>query len=279
MRFMWVLFLGLISVDVWASDSACSPQGAFRNANGCMPVVFVIRHAEDTQSGEHALTAEGIRHAELYVMLFKNYIWGGTHRIGKDKSHACVCPIGKIISISNKGGDIVPRNPNPNPSPNPYKTVEKLSKSLSLPILTDNGESQYWSSFQWTAEAKEQLFDYNGNSAQYSVVIAWDKQGLNPTKEDYDKLMGWLKPPESEVSFKDFIPLLKYFPNTVPDLDSISLEPLRTNLWVYSDQNEEGKFMNLRLYQQRFYAKDCKSSISLVPTKNSECVVPEQSSY
>ncbi|AUH73233.1 hypothetical protein [Legionella sainthelensi] len=279
MKFIVVLFLGLVNVNVWSSDSACSPQGAFRNTNGCMPVVFVIRHAEDTPSGEHALTAEGKKHAELYVMLFKNYIWGDAHSVGKDKSQACVCPIGKIISISNKGGDVSPRNPNPNPSPNPYSTVENLSQSLGLPIITDNGESQYWSSYQWTADAKKKLFDYSGNSAQYSVVIAWDKQGLNPTEEDYKKLMGWLRPPESKIPFKDFTPLLKYFPNKLPNADSFALNPQRTTLWVYSDQNEEGKFMNLRVYQQIFYAKDCYSNQSFVPTVSSECIIPQQRSY
>lgn len=279
MKLSFVLFLGLIYSNVWSSGPACSEQGDFRNTYGCMPVVFVIRHAEDTSSGPHDLTAEGLKHAELYVMLFKNYIWGDTHSIGKDKSQACVCPINKIISISNKGGDIIPQNPNPNPSPNPYKTVVKLSQSLGIPISTDNGKRQYWSSFQWTAEAKKQLFDNSGNLAQYSVVIVWDKQGLNPTKADYNELMRWLKLPESKVPFKDFIPLLKYFPNTLPNLDSVVLEPLKTNLWVFSDQNEEGKFMNLRFYQQIFYAKDCKSNATLVPTKNSECVIPQQRGY
>ena len=279
MKLIWFSFLCLTSVNLWSADSVCSSKGSFRTTNGCMPVVFVIRHAEDTQSGPHALTPEGIKHAELYVQLFKNYIWGDTHSVGVDKNQACVCPIGKIISISDKGGEISPRNPNPNPSSNPYKTVEKLSLSLDIPINTDNGQTQYWSSFPWTADTKKKLLDYNGNSAQYSVVIAWDKQGLNPSEEDYNKLLGWLKPPESKVPFKDFIPLLKYFPKTLPNLNSIALEPLRTNLWVFSNQNDEGKFVNLRFYQQLFYAKDCKSGESLVPTTKSACLVAEQRDY
>ncbi len=244
-----------------------------------MPVVFVIRHAEDTSSGAHELTAEGKRHAELYFMLFNHYVWGGTHSIGLKKDQACVCPIGKIISISDKGSDISPRNPNRNPSPNPYNTVKQLGHDLGLPITTYNDQSQYWSSFQWNADAKKQLFDYSGNSAQYSVVIAWDKQGMNPSEAEYMKLMTWLQEPESKVPFKQFIPLLKYFPNTPPSKSSIALEPLKTNLWVFSDQNEEGKFLNMRLYQQMFYAKDCKSDATLLPTKKSKCVVPLQRNY
>ena len=64
-----------------------------------MPVVFVIRHAEDTPSGPHDLTAEGQKHAELYIMLFNNYIWGDTHSLGKDKTQVCVCPIGKFMNL------------------------------------------------------------------------------------------------------------------------------------------------------------------------------------
>jgi hypothetical protein len=279
MKFLGILFLVLITANAWSVDSVCSPQGSFRTINGCMPVVFVIRHAEDTQSGAHELTDEGKKHAALYTMLFNNYIWGETHSVGINKNQACVCPIGKIISISDKGGDITPRNPNPNPSPNPYHTLEQLSQDLGIPIITDNGQSQYWSSFQWDADAKKQLFDYNGNSAQYSVVIAWDKQGMNPSGADYMELMTWLKEPESKVPFKQFTPLLKYFPNTLPNKNSVALDPLKTNLWVYSDQNEEGKFLNLKFYQQLFYAKDCKSNASLLPTKKSECVVPLRRDY
>ncbi len=279
MRITWISFLLALSANAWSSDPICSEQGTFRASNGCMPVVFVIRHAEDTASGPHALTPEGARHAQLYLMMFNNFIWGNTHSLGKDRSQACVCPIGKIISISNKGGDIAPRNPNPNPSSNPYMTVEKLSEGLGIPITTDNGITQYWSSFQWTPEAKKKLFNYSGNSAQYSVVIAWDKQGLNASEEDYSKLVEWLRPPESKVAYKDFIPLLKYFPNTPLNLNSIALDPQRTHLWVYSDQNEEGKFLNLRFYLQMFYAKDCRSNGSIVPTLTSECLVPQARDY
>ena len=271
MNVIRLLALVMVSSNLWAADSTCGVKGSFRTTTACMPVVFVIRHAEDTQSGPHALTAEGQRHAELYSMLFEKYIWGGSHSIGVDKSQACVCPIGKIISISNKGS-ASPRNPNPNPSSNPYMTIKNLSESLNLPIVTDNGLSQYWSSFQWTDDEKKKLLDYSGNSAQYSVVIAWDKQGLNPTEEDYNKLVSWLTSPESQVPFKRFTPLLKNFPQNIPAANSIALDPLRTNFWVYSNQNEQGKFVNLRFYYQVFYAKDCKSKESFVPLKDSECI-------
>lgn len=266
-------------MNTWSADFTCSPQGDFRKTYGCMPVVFVIRHAEDTQTGPHDLTDVGQKHAQLYIQLFKNYIWGDTHSVGKDKAQACVCPIGKIVSISNKVGDAFPPNPNSNPSPNPYKTVEKLSKKLNIPIQTDNGTRQYWSSFQWTAEEKLKLFDDEGNSAPFSVVISWDKQGLNPTKEEYYELMRWLKPPESQIPFHAFKPLLQFFPNTPFNPESIALVPQRTYLWVFSDQNEQGKFINLRFYQQIFYAKDCHSNPSLIPTINSECIVPQQRSF
>ncbi|RUR06817.1 hypothetical protein ELY15_12835 [Legionella sp. km772] len=278
MRLIPIFILLITSCTLWANEPLCGPKGSFRMANSCMPVVFVIRHAEDTQSGPHALTAEGQRHAELYPMLFQNYIWGDTHSVGVDKAQACVCPIGKIISISNKG-NVTPRNPNPNPSPNPYLTVKNLSDNLNLPISTDNGKNQYWSSFQWTADEKKKLFDYGKNSSPYSVVIAWDKQGLNPTEEEYNKLVSWLTPPESQLPFKNFIPLLKYFPQNLPDPSSLSMDPARTNLWVYSNQNEQGKFLNLRFYHQVFYAKDCKSNESFVPLKDSQCINVEQVSY
>ncbi len=243
-----------------------------------MPVIFVIRHAEDTQTGPHALTPEGQRHAELYAKFFPTYL-SSAHNVGVNKSPVCVCPISKIISISNKGGNVSPRNPNPNPSPNPYDTVKKLSEALNIPITTDNGQNQYWSSFQWADDAKKKLLDNKGNTAQYSVVIAWDKQGLNPTEDDYNKLVKWLTPPESNVPFKDFTPLLKNFPQTLPKPDSIAFEPLRTNLWVYSDQNDQGKFNNLTFYQQLFYNADCKTGASSTPTLNSECLVAEERSY
>lgn len=279
MRFIYLFVLSLVSMNTWSADAACSPQGDFRKTYGCMPVVFVIRHAEDTQAGHHDLTDVGQKHAELYIQLFQNYIWGNTHSVGKNKAQACVCPLGKIISISNIGGNVLPPNPNSNPSPNPYKTVVKLSEKGNIPIQTDNGIKQYWSSFQWTAEEKLKLFDNIGNTAPFSVVISWDKQGLNPTKEEYDGLMRWLKPPESHIPFHGFIPLLQSFPNTPFNQDSIALVPLRTHLWVFSDQNEQGKFINVRFYQQIFYAKDCHSNPSFTPTTYSECIVPQQRSF
>ncbi len=279
MRLIWISCLWAIAVNVWSADSVCSAEGTFRTTNGCMPVVFVVRHAEDTPTGPHALTAEGAKHAQLYIMMFNNFIWENTRAVGKDKSQVCVCPIGKIISISNKGGDVQPRNPNPNPSSNPYMTVEPLSQSLAIPITTDNGVTQYWSSFQWTAEAKKKLFDDMGNLAQYSVVIAWDKQGLNASQTDYQNLVGWLTPPESQVPYTEFTPLLKYFPSIPLTLGSPALDPQRTNLWVYSDQNEQGKFLNIRFYQQMFYGVDCKSNPSLAPTLTAGCIVPQARDY
>ena len=244
-----------------------------------MPAVFVIRHAEDTQQGPHDLNKIGQRHAALYIMLFNNYVLNSSHSLGINKSQACVCPIGKIISISNTGLGASPPNPNPNPSPNPFKTVEPLSANLGFSTTIHNGANQYWSTFQWDADAKKSLFEYKGNSAQFSVVIAWDKQGLNPTEEDYNKLLEWLDPTWPKVPYKNFIPLLKYFPGTPLNSGSIVLEPLRTNLWVFSDQNEDGKFKNLRFYKQAFYDKDCKTGGSFEPKETSECVMVQQVSY
>lgn len=283
MKIILIIFLSFIITPLWSASAVCSQAGTLRNSNACMPVVFVIRHAEDTTSGPHALTEEGQKHAELYVKFFENFIWGDAHHVGIDKSLACVCPIGKIISISEKGGEVIPRNPNPNPSPNPYDTVKNLSENLNISITTDNGQSQYWSSFQWNKEAKKNLFDNKGNSALYSVVISWDKQGLNPTEEDYNKLIGWLRAPESTVPFNDFIPLLKNFPATLPNSASISLLPLRTNLWLYSDQNDEGKFKILKFYQQTFVESECetglKTGMSQTPTSSSKCLIATQVNY
>jgi len=285
-KFIWFVLLTL-TTPVLAADPDCSKGSVQRRTTACMPVVLVVRHAEDTKEGPHALTDIGKNHANLYGSpenkaqgiegMFDRYIFGSAYNFGMNKSLVCICPINRIISISNKigGKTLTPRNPNPNPSSNPYETIKPLSKELGIPVMTDDTSVQYWTAYQWTPSVKRGLFNNQGNSYPYSVVIAWDKQGLNPTEEEYKQLLTYLdqSQPESKVPFKDFIPLLKALPAVPLEANSFVLNPLRTNLWVYSDQNAEGKFNNLSFYYQVFYDnKECQGERSSVPKLSSKCI-------
>ena len=184
-------------------------------AEVCTPAVMVIRHAEDGPNpagGADILSAAGKRHAALYPELFRKYL-AKSHGIGHGGAEVSVCPIGKIIAL----------NPNPNPenrSPgsNPYKTIEPLeplnpsAKHLGLPIhVKDAAGVSYSTVYDWDTERRKTLLE-NGSSAPTSTVIAWDKQGLNPSAEDLStKFINGRKLGEYHVEF--WVPLLKAFPS------------------------------------------------------------------
>lgn len=217
-------------------------------AEVCTPAVMVIRHAEDGPNpagGADILSAAGKRHAALYPELFRKYL-AKSHGIGHGGAEVSVCPIGKIIAL----------NPNPNPenrSPgsNPYKTIEPLAKHLGLPIhVKDAAGVSYSTVYDWDTERRKTLLD-NGSSAPTSTVIAWDKQGLNPSAEDLStKFINGRKLGEYH-----FVPLLKAFPSHEAAIVGSGgyYTPQRTDFYVFSLQDRvTGTFGFAKAYKQWF---------------------------
>ena len=86
---------------------------------------MVVRHAEDEANpdgGADILSSVGMRHADLYPKLFREYL-AMTHGIGPDGTEVSVCPIGKIIAI-----DPVSNPQNNSPGSNPYETIRPLAE-------------------------------------------------------------------------------------------------------------------------------------------------------
>src|SRR5262245_35860394 len=85
---------------VSSTGLACSATGEGRRTQACQPIVMVVRHAEDASSpaNAHYLTDAGKNHAQLYVSLVHDYVYGNTHGLGAAGAEVCVCPVGKVIS-------------------------------------------------------------------------------------------------------------------------------------------------------------------------------------
>ena len=222
----------------------CEQNSEYRTRNACEPVVMVIRHAEDGgENGEHFLTDSGKRHAELYIKLFNDYVFSNSRALGNGGLEICVCPIGKIIAIDKDLNKI-----NSNPSSNPYRTIEPLAKYLNIPIQVQTADSMpYSSGFQWKTAERLTLLSENATS----TVIAWDKQGLNATKEDYAKLQTFI-PSLSQIPYDQFTPLLKGLPiKTIAD--NMTFTPSRDGFYVFAKQDAvTGKFSIFKLYNQQF---------------------------
>lgn len=226
----------------------CEQNSEYRTLNACEPVVMVIRHAEDEmKDNEHVLTDAGKNHAELYIKLFNDYIFSNSRALGTGGLEVCVCPIGKIIAI-DKDSNII----NDSPSSNPYRTIEPLSKYLNRPIQVQTPDGMpYSSGFQWnTNDIRLTLLSNNSEKAT-STVIAWDKQGLNATKDDYAKLQIFI-PSLKQIPYDQFTPLLKGLPIKAI-ADNMTFIPSRDGFYVFAKQDAvTGKFSAFKLYNQQF---------------------------
>jgi hypothetical protein len=231
---------------------------------GCTPAVMVVRHAEDEANpngGPDILSSVGKRHAELYPKLFRDYL-AETHSIGPDGADVSVCPIGKVIAINP-----APNPQNRSPGSNPYETIKKLANGLGLPIQTkDASDVSYSTVYEWDAARRRTLLD-NGSSTPTSTVIAWDKQGLNPSADDLStKTINGKK-----LGDYGFVPLLQALPTDQAAIvgSGTYYNPQRTDFYVFSLQDpDSGTFAFAKAYRQLF-SDDGGSIWSPSPTAGS----------
>jgi hypothetical protein len=157
-----------------------------------------------------------------------------------------VCPIAKIIAINPK-----PNSQNGSPGSNPYETIRPLAEHLGLPIhVKDAAGVSYSTVYNWGPERRETLLQ-NGSSAPTSTVIAWDKQGLNPSQNDLDTK----KINEKLLKDYHFVPLLKALPTHEAAIvgSGAYYTPQRTDFYVFSLQHPDtGKFGFAKAYKQCF---------------------------
>ena len=95
------LVVGHAACGSGSQDASRSTQSVEKHAGavetGCTPTVMVVRHAEDEANpdgGADILSSVGIRHADLYPKLFRDYL-ARTHSIGPDGTEVSACPIGR----------------------------------------------------------------------------------------------------------------------------------------------------------------------------------------
>lgn len=201
----------------------------------CTPTVMVVRHAEDQgnpQGGPDILSTVGKKHADLYPELFRKYL-ASVHGVGPDGADATVCPIGKIIAIDPNANA-----QNSSPGTNPYQTIKALAQSLGLPIQTKDASGVSYSTvYEWTAPRRATLLD-NATATATSTVIAWDKQGLNPSADDLqNKTINGRK-----LGDYGFVPLLQALPSDPTAIvgSGSYFTPQRTDFYVFARPNSTG---------------------------------------
>ena len=277
------------------TSTTARPTRGFQGAAtaGCTPAVMVVRHVEDAanpKGGADILDAAGIKHADLYPQLFRDYLAeSGTVLSGG------VCPIGKILAIDPTG------NPqNWGPSTNPYKTIEPLAKSTPMPAsgpvpgalgleiqVEDRSGVSYSTVYNWDALQPAGRFGpqpvrlksllANGTAFPTSTVIAWDKQGLYPSGDDLNKTINGKK---LETYYPPGVPLLKALPtNPAAIVTNAKYIPERTNFYVFADQDPvNGKFSFAKAYKQEYSNDGGKTwqpyATRIAPTANALRVVP-----
>ena len=238
--------------------------GAADAGTECTPSVMVVRHAEDEanpEGGADILSAVGLRHADLYPKLFRDYL-ATAHGIGADGTEVSACPIGKIIAIDPES------NPeNRSPGSNPYETIEPLADSLGLPVQTEDAAGVSYSTvYDWDTARRATLLE-NGSATPTSTVIAWDKQGLNPSADDLSgKTINGKK-----LGDYGFVPLLRALPaEEEAVVGSGTYTPQRTDFYVFTLQDPDtGKFAFAKAYRQLF-SEDGGATWSATPTASSD---------
>ena len=222
-------------------------QGATTDAP-CTPAVMVVRHAEDESNpagGPDILSSVGKKHAALYPRLFDKYL-STPHGIGPDGADTAVCPIGKILAI-----DPNPNAQNNSPGTNPYQTIKPLAQALGLPVQTkDAAGISYSTVYDWNAARRATLLS-NATASPTSTVIAWDKQGLNPSADDLrNKSINGKK-----LGDHDFVPLLQALPWTPTAIVGTAADytPQRTDFYVFAQQDSgTGTFAYAKARKQYF---------------------------
>ncbi|MGL4206323.1 MAG: hypothetical protein ACRCRW_09445 [Aeromonadaceae bacterium] len=222
----------------------CHAGSDYRKLMSCEPVVMVIRHAEDGgENGQHYLTAPGMNHAKLYVSLFDSYIHDKSHQIAGEEK--CICEIDNIITI-----DPEPNAGNINPSSNPYETIRPLADSIPgvgrAGIQTmDINHVSYGTAYEWYASRRKTLLN---TDHKHSTVIAWDKQGLNPSGAEIAEAL------KSGLDLRNKTPLLpalaKQFSYETP---TSHFTPQRNHVYLFARQDpSDGKFAIFKFYLQNY---------------------------
>jgi hypothetical protein len=216
-------------------------------AEQCTPAVMVVRHAEDQKNpkgGADILSPAGIQHAKLYPQLFEKYL-ATPHAIGPGGADVTVCPIGKVIAINPKS------NPqNLSPGTNPFETIKHVVANPDTIKVMDADGVSYSTVYNWTAARRETLLQ-NGTPTATSTVIAWDKQGMNPSAADLDKKIN-----NKTLRSYGYVPLLQALPtdpHAIVGSDPLTYTPQRTDFYVFTLQDPNtGTFGSAKAYQQCF---------------------------
>lgn len=208
----------------------CSTNSEWRQQNGCVEAVIVMRHAEDVDSGPPALTAAGQHHAQLYPALIDEYIHT-SHGAGSNGAEVCFCPVGAIHAI-----DPNPNSINPYPSSNPYNTAVPTAQALGLSINVEDPQGvHYTPTYDWNQSHVDSLV----SAATGSKLIFWDRQGLN-----------WTKPSDitATPALGDHPGLLERFS---PSSYDAGYSPSRQDFFVFNNRSDDGSFER-RWYTQQY---------------------------
>ena len=224
-------------------------DGVSRRAEGaesvCVPVVMVVRHAEDINGPPPVLTTGGKLHASLYPQMFQSYM-SEAQSIGAGGVKALPCPVGRVIAINpNTNAD------NVNPSTNPYNTILPYATKADITVeVVDPDGVPYTSSYVWNTERRKKLL----KDGATSTVVAWDKAGLNPDAEEATELAKYIK---SAATYTAEDGLLKKLPTTFTfEEDGKHHKPPRNHFWVFAQQDPAtGTFAIAKRYEQQ-YSKD-----------------------
>jgi hypothetical protein len=219
--------------------------------NACVPVVMVVRHAEDANKPDPDktpyLTVGGKLHASLYPKMFESYM-SEAQSIGVGGVKALPCPVGRVIAINPNTND-----DNVNPSTNPYKTILPYATAATPTIeVVDPAGVPYTSSYVWNTDRRKTLL----TDGATSTVVAWDKAGLNPTSDEAKELAKYI---QSAATYTAEDGLLKKLPTTFTfEANGDHYTPPRNHFWVFAQQDPAtGTFAIAKRYEQQYY-KDGK---------------------
>ena len=244
-----VVVLGGLALVITSRD-----EGERANAadGACVPVVMVVRHAEDANTpppeSTPYLTVGGKLHASLYPQMFESYL-SAAHSIGAGGVDALPCPVGRVIAINPN-----PTTVAPGPSTNPYNTILPYATAAKLPIeVVDPSGVPYTSAYVWNTARRQALLK-GGAAATTSTVVAWDKAGLNPTADEAKELAKYIP---SATSYTADDGLLKKLPTTFTfEANGQHYTPPRNHFFVFAQQDPTtGKFAIAKRYEQQ-YSKD-----------------------
>jgi hypothetical protein len=241
---------GLVLIATSRGNGVSQPAEAAESV--CVPVVMVVRHAEDANGPEPRLTTGGKLHASLYPEMFESYM-SEAHSIGAGGVDAMPCPVGRVIAINpNKNDD------NVNPSTNPYNTILPYATAADITVeVVDPDGVPYTGSYVWNTDRRKALLDnadFSGDEEPTSTIVAWNKAGLNPTAAEAEELKKYNK---SAATYTAEDGLLKKLPTTFTfEANGDHYTPPRNHFWVFAQQDPTtGTFAIAKRYEQQ-YSKD-----------------------